>query len=59
MTNKKNLTDAEMAKIARNEYMKEWRRNNKEKVMQYQENYWKNKFNEMQEIKDSKKNIAK
>jgi len=60
MTNKKNLSDAEMAKLARNAYLREWRRQNPEKVKQYQINHWKKKFKEMQETKEQQKSdIAK
>lgn len=37
------LTDAdikELARIKRNEYLKSWREKNKDKVKQYQKNYW-------------------
>ena len=34
------------ARKAYNEYMKEWRKANKEKVKAYQENYWNKKAKE-------------
>ena len=47
------LTDAELkelAKIKRNEYLKNWRSKNKDKVKQYQANYWIKKAR--QEVKN-------
>lgn len=34
----------EKAKEQRNAYMKEWRKNNKDKVKAAQEKYWENKY---------------
>lgn len=38
-----NLTDAELEELARkkrNEYHRNWRKNNPDKVKQYNQNYW-------------------
>ena len=40
---------SEEARKARNEYYREWRKKNPEKVKQAQEKYWKKKAKEMQE----------
>lgn len=37
------------AKKARNEYMKEWRKKNKDKVKAAQERYWENKLKEKEQ----------
>ena len=39
---------SEEARKARNEYYREWRKKNPEKVKQAQERYWKKKAKEMQ-----------
>lgn len=36
-------------KEARNAYLREWRKKNKEKVKQYQDRYWEKKAKEMRE----------
>ncbi len=41
----------EKARLKRNAYMREWRRKNKDKVREYQENYWERKAKE-DELKD-------
>lgn len=38
---------SEEARKARNEYMRNWRRANKDKVKQYNKTYWEKKVNEM------------
>ncbi|NLD33159.1 MAG: hypothetical protein GX662_13040 [Trichococcus flocculiformis] len=43
---------SEEARKARNEYYREWRKKNPEKVKQAQENYWKKKAKEMQKQKE-------
>ena len=36
------------AKQARNEYMKNWRKNNPDKIKRIQERYWNKKFDKLQ-----------
>lgn len=50
-----NLTDA--AREAMREYYREWRRNNKDKVHQYNENYWRRRAEKMQKGEDGGKNV--
>lgn len=38
----------EKAKEAKKRYMKEWRKNNKDRIIAYQEKYWEKKLQEMQ-----------
>jgi len=52
MTNKDKLSDAEKARIARNAYMRKWRRQNKDKVKGYQKKHFAKKYDEMQEKKE-------
>lgn len=42
----------EEAKKKANEYMKSWRRQNKDKVKQYNENYWERKAQEGVKIEE-------
>lgn len=40
-----NISEEELTELARqkrNEYQRDWKRKNPEKVKQYKENYWKN-----------------
>lgn len=51
---KKNYSDSEkkeMARLARNKYMREWKRKNKEKLESYETNYWVKKYLEEQDHK--------
>jgi hypothetical protein len=51
-----NLTDKEIQELAREkqrEYLREWRRNNPDKVKEYNQRYWRKKALEM--LKESKK----
>lgn len=41
----------ELALEARREYYREWRKNNKEKVAEYNRNYWLKKAKEKEEVK--------
>lgn len=49
MTNKKNLSDAEKARLARNAYMRKWSKQNKEKIKEYQKRHYAKKYEEMLE----------
>ena len=52
----KKLTDTEIQELAREkqrEYQREWRRNNPDKVKEYNQRYWRKKALEM--LKESKK----
>lgn len=41
------MDEREQARIARNAYFREWRKNNPEKVRRNQEKYWLRKFEQM------------
>ena len=41
------------ARQARNEYMREWRRKNKDKIKKHQENYWEKKAKESQQEEEN------
>ena len=43
----KELSTEEKAKIMKKEYMKKWRRENPEKIKQYQEKHFAKKYDEM------------
>ena len=42
----------EMARQARNEYQREWRKANKDKVKEYNKRYWNKKYKEFKETKE-------
>lgn len=42
------LTAEEMARAARAAYMREYRKKNREKIKKQQEQYWNNKYKELQ-----------
>jgi len=44
------------AKEARNRYMREYRRKNREKLRRYEENYWKQKYEEYKQQDQKKEN---
>lgn len=44
------LDKEEMARRARNDYQKEWRKSNKDKVKEYNQKYWAKKYKK--KIKD-------
>lgn len=46
---------SENAKLARREYMRQWRARNKDKVKVHQERYWENKAKELL-IRETEKN---
>lgn len=41
---------------ARKDYLKAWRKRNKDKVRQYNENYWQRRAEKMQKGEDGEKN---
>ena len=43
--------EKELALEARREYYREWRKNNKEKIAEYNRNYWLKKAKEKEEVK--------
>jgi len=50
-----NLTDKEIQKLARQkqrEYLREWRRNNPDKVRKYNKSYWRRRA--IRELKENK-----
>ncbi|WP_175615831.1 hypothetical protein [Piscibacillus halophilus] len=42
------MTTEEKIKLAKREYQRKWRKQNKEKVKQYQKNYWLRKAEEIE-----------
>jgi hypothetical protein len=44
------------ARQARNEYMREWRRKNKDKVKKHQEDYWERQASNKQIMNEARKN---
>ncbi|MBU5486424.1 hypothetical protein KQI86_19165 [Clostridium sp. MSJ-11] len=43
-----SMTPAEMARAARAAYMREYRKKNKQKIKEQQEQYWEKKYRELQ-----------